>query len=152
MALATRPKPKVQHRKRQALHHHQGKSYLKTYWPYLPMFAVVGAGVLANRSLDQSNGLGSSPGTAVSSQHVVALQSSSRIQNLVGTQSDWILIAALLVTAAALTFFVVSHWYRLQRLISRGESYIIHHPLLEIGTVVLITVGFVLTRSAGLPH
>ena len=48
MALATRPKPSVHHKKRQAQHHRQSKHYLKAYWPYLPMLLIVGSGLLVS--------------------------------------------------------------------------------------------------------
>lgn len=49
MAIKTRQKPKsVQHKKRSGQHHHHGKTYLKTYWPYLPLLAIVSLGFLIN--------------------------------------------------------------------------------------------------------
>ena len=33
-------------KKRHAGHHTQGKHYLKTYWPYLPMLVVGGVGLV----------------------------------------------------------------------------------------------------------
>jgi uncharacterized protein YkwD len=48
MALATRPKPKSHHKKRQAQHHRQSKHYNKAYWPYLPMLFIVGLGLVIN--------------------------------------------------------------------------------------------------------
>lgn len=48
MALASKPKPSVQHRKRQAGHHRHSKDYLKTYWPYLPMLMTVAVGLMIN--------------------------------------------------------------------------------------------------------
>ncbi|HWB39590.1 MAG TPA: CAP domain-containing protein [Candidatus Saccharimonadales bacterium] len=48
MALATRPKPKTHQRKRQAGHHRQNKPYLKTYWPYIPVAAIIGLGMVVN--------------------------------------------------------------------------------------------------------
>jgi hypothetical protein len=49
MAIATKPKPKASHhKKRVAAHHQQTKHYMKSYWPYLPMLAVVGVGLMIN--------------------------------------------------------------------------------------------------------
>jgi hypothetical protein len=59
MALATRPKPKVHHKKRQAGHHRQSKPYLKAYWPYLPMLLVVGLGIAVNSLWSNTHVLGS---------------------------------------------------------------------------------------------
>lgn len=49
MAIATRPKPRgATHKKRVAQHHRQDKHYLKAYWPYLPMLAIIGLGLVLN--------------------------------------------------------------------------------------------------------
>jgi uncharacterized protein YkwD len=54
MAIATKVKPKtVQHKKRVAAHHHQTKHYMKSYWPYLPMVAVIAAGLFINTLLSR---------------------------------------------------------------------------------------------------
>ncbi len=58
MALATRPKPTVHHKKRQAKHHRHSKHYLKSYWPYLPMLLIVGIGLLVNSAWSASSVLG----------------------------------------------------------------------------------------------
>ena len=150
MALATRPKPKVQHRKRAAQHHRQGKLYLKTYWPYLPMLAIVGVGALINRALYTSSLATSSAGAAIGG--AASSDSSSRLQNLMGDQATWIFTAAILITAVAFTVFIATHWLRVRRLVNKGELFVISHPWLEISTVAVFTVGFVLTRSANLPH
>lgn len=52
MAIATKPKPKASHhKKRKAQHHRQSKHYVKSYWPYLPMVAIIGAGLFVNSLL-----------------------------------------------------------------------------------------------------
>lgn len=48
MALATRPKPPTQHRKRTGQHHKHNKHYVKAYWPYLPMLMMVVVGLAIN--------------------------------------------------------------------------------------------------------
>jgi len=150
MALATRPKPKTQHRKRVAKHHHHGKLYLKTYWPYLPMIGIVGVGALVNQALYGSSQFGSSAG-AVIGAHNASLGSSSRLASLFGTQSNSIFLGVLLVSAIAFAVFTVSHFYRLHRLMNKKESFAARRPWLDIATVAVFTVGFILTRS-GLPH
>ena len=58
MALATRPKPKTHHKKRQAQHHRQSKHYKKAYWPYLPMLLIVGLGLVVNSAWSHASVLG----------------------------------------------------------------------------------------------
>lgn len=43
-----RVSPSVAHRKRVGQHHDHNKHYVKTYWPYLPVFAVLLVGIFAN--------------------------------------------------------------------------------------------------------
>lgn len=54
MAIATRPKPTVHHKKAAGKHHRHDKSYLKSYWPYLPILAVVGVGLVINASFNSA--------------------------------------------------------------------------------------------------
>lgn len=58
MALATRPKPKTHHKKRQAQHHRHSKHYVKAYWPYLPMLMIIGLGLFINALWSQAGVLG----------------------------------------------------------------------------------------------
>jgi uncharacterized protein YkwD len=54
MSLTARPKAPTHYKKRQAGHHRQSKSYVKTYWPYLPMAAIIAGGVFVNTLLSSS--------------------------------------------------------------------------------------------------
>src|ERR1700690_4363732 len=103
MAIATRPKPTVSHRKRQALHHRYNKPYLKTYWPYLPMMAILAGGAVINQTW------------AVAA----AAPSTTRLQALSGTNASWLTTAVLLVAALALAFFMIRHTVAFHRLVIR---------------------------------
>ncbi len=48
MALTTRPKRTVHHKKTKGEHHRQGKHYLKAYSPYLPLLLIVIVGLAIN--------------------------------------------------------------------------------------------------------
>ena len=148
MALATRPKPNAHDRKRQAGHHHHGKSYLDTYWPYIPMLAIVAGGALVNNALYRTSTATVSAGAVISG----SAGSPSRLQNLLGNQANWIFLAAIAITGVTFTVFLVSHWYRIHRWMNKKQAYVISHPLLELTAVFVFTVGFIVTRSAGLPH
>jgi uncharacterized protein YkwD len=59
MALATRPKRNTTaHKKRGGKHHRRSDSYLKHYWPYIPMLLIVGLGLIFNTVWSQSAVLG----------------------------------------------------------------------------------------------
>ena len=74
----------------------------------------------------------------------------SRIQLLTGGQAPWSLLAATAIMSAALMAFVLRHGWRLHRLVTRGELFVLHHPILDVIFVLLATVGFVVTRTSGL--
>src|SRR4051812_1251162 len=48
MVLATKPKrpTTVHHKRRQGSHHKKDDRYLKPYWPYIPLLAIVAVGLL----------------------------------------------------------------------------------------------------------
>lgn len=51
MSLTARPRSTSHSKKRQGGHHRHSKSYVKTYWPYLPMAAIISGGVFLNTLL-----------------------------------------------------------------------------------------------------
>lgn len=53
MAIATKPKPRqtIHHRKRVGEHQKRGRNFHNTYWPYLPLVAVVALGMFVNTLL-----------------------------------------------------------------------------------------------------
>src|SRR5690606_34236471 len=58
MAVASRPKRNVHHKRRTGKHHKHSKPYLKTYWPYIPMLLIVGVGFIVNSLWANGNVLG----------------------------------------------------------------------------------------------
>lgn len=50
MVLVAKPKrtSTIHHKKRSGQHHKQSKHYVKPYWPYLPLLAIVGVGIFIN--------------------------------------------------------------------------------------------------------
>jgi len=149
MALATRPKPNVSHKKRQAQHHRHSKHYLRPYWPYLPMLAVVAGGVIVNALWSA----GHLPGVTSGSATLSSLETSgslSRIQALSGSQATGALDVVILISSVAFAAFVFRHSRRLNRLLREGETFMYRYAWVDVATVLVFTVGFVLTRPVGL--
>lgn len=137
MSLTTRPRPKAHHRKRQAMHHKRGKHYMKAYLPYLPMLGIVGLGVLAARLWQPAGGYaGTNP-----------LLATTRLGSLTGSSSSMLYYLALGVTFAAFAVFVLTHWYRVHRLLNRGEMFMAQHPWFDISVVFVATAGVLLVRA-----
>jgi uncharacterized protein YkwD len=80
----------------------------------------------------------------------IQAQNVSRIQLLTGGHATWSLFAVTLLASGALVAFLLRHGLRLQRAVTSGETFIAHHPLLDITIMVLIMAGFVLTRTSGI--
>src|SRR5665213_550577 len=121
MSLATRPRPSTHTRKRQANHHRRSKNYVKTYLPYLPMFAIIIGGVLLNKIWTSSGASAASLGSTT-----------TRLSTVTGSHSSTVLYVVLAITFAAFFILLVTHWYRLQRLLNRGEAFMVHHPLFDV--------------------
>lgn len=138
MAIATRPKPKTYAKKRQAGHHRRSKIYMKPYSPYLPMLAIVGMGVLVNHAWSSSDSALASAGPALAT---------TRLGLVTGNSSNGLFYGVLLATFLAFTVFMLLNWYRVKRVLNRGEAFMVHHPWFDIGLVFVITAGVVLTRA-----
>jgi hypothetical protein len=81
---------------------------------------------------------------------VASAQPVSRVQLLAGSGSAYLLLLVTALTGAAIAALVIRHAIYLKRLLSRSESYIVHHPLLDITIVFIITAGIILTRTVGI--
>lgn len=78
----------------------------------------------------------------------LAAEKVSRIELITGGNS-WVLIAMSAITGAAIAVFVVRHGIRIKKMIHQGESFVSHHPILDILIVLVITAGILLTRTGG---
>lgn len=134
MALATKPKPKSHHRKAQAKHHKRSKQYMKPYWPYLPLFAIVGGGVALNKAWYNPSMW---PGSADNA--------TTRVEALTGSEIS--LAIVIFIAAAACGVFLFRHAYQVQRVINRGEAFIVRHVWFDVALVLLITAGVILSRN-----
>lgn len=67
-----RVSPSVAHRKRTGRHHKQNDHYVKTYWPYIPVFAVLLAGVVLNGFIGRQHHSVLGYSTNISSQVLLA--------------------------------------------------------------------------------
>lgn len=141
MAIATRSKPRVQHKKRAAKHHRRSKHYLKAYHPYLPVVLVLALGALANNVWPNSMTRGAAAGQ----------EGSTRIEILAADKPDIALLAVIAAAALAFTVYLSMNLFRVHRLLNRGEKFVVSHPWLDVILVAVCTAGVLLTRRVGLP-
>lgn len=74
----------------------------------------------------------------------------SRIQLLTNGRAAWSLALTSFIAGAALCLFVLRHGFRIRRLVNSGEAFVAHHPYIDITFVLIITIGYILTRSSGI--
>ena len=74
----------------------------------------------------------------------------SRAETLRTTNVAWNSFAISMITVVALLVFLLRHSLAWHRFLRRGEKFVIHHPLVDIGVVSLVVVGFLLMQTTGL--
>jgi len=142
MALATRPKPNVHHKKRQAGHHRHNQDYVKTYWPFLPVLAIMGTGIAIDRSWTPA---ASSQASLAGSQAEV-LTSATRLQAVTGSSSTWVATAVVVIAVIALVIFLARHTLAFNHMVVKGKHFVTRHPFFDIVAALIFTTGFVLVR------
>ena len=62
------------------------------------------------------------------------------------------LTSTVLAVAAALALIVYRHTRAWHRRLVRGERFLLRHPLLDVTLFSIVTIGLLLTRTAGFIH
>lgn len=75
----------------------------------------------------------------------------SRVQILTG-QDAWITSAVSALAGAAIAVFLVRHGLRFKRLALEGESFMLHHPMLDIAIVFVGTMAVIFAQASGTIH
>jgi uncharacterized protein YkwD len=86
-----------------------------------------------------------------------APQEIAKVQTITGGRTPWALGAVTLGLAAILIFWAAHHTLRLRRwfkdgnkLLHKGERYILHHPLLDTTLFSFTILGLILARTTGI--
>ena len=75
-------------------------------------------------------------------------QDVSRVQAMT-TKMSWTHFAVSMLASVALLALLLRHTIAWHKLWSKGEKFVLKHPLLDILFVLILVAGFVLTRTAG---
>ena len=128
--IKSKPKNVIVKRQIRGPNHKVSHRYAKAYWPYLPVFIILGLGagfgaILPNFRLAGPNNL-------------------SRIQSATNISGRWLedLVIALTVVLAA--WLVIRHFKRLKVLAVKSEELITRHFLFDILLALLISSGVIL--------
>lgn len=73
----------------------------------------------------------------------------SRIQLATNGQATWSTVAAAAIAGAAVAWLLISHGMRLKKLALQGESFVLHHPLLDITIVFAGTMALIFMQASG---
>ncbi|HET7059990.1 MAG TPA: CAP domain-containing protein [Candidatus Saccharimonadales bacterium] len=76
----------------------------------------------------------------------------SRIQLLTNGQATWSSVAVAAIAGAAVALFLLRNGLRLKRLVLEGESFVLHHPMLDITLVFAGTMAFIFAQASGTIH
>lgn len=126
MSLQNKHHPSKIEKKIKAHHHRHSKSYLKTYWPYIPVLVIIGTGLIIHYYWHPSPPSNTSYGLANYSYYDV-LESS--------------------VGIIALTIFMLRHAFAWHKVLIKGEEFVVKHPYLDIILVTIATVGLLLKNN-----
>lgn len=78
-----------------------------------------------------------------------APKSISKVQALTNGTWPWASYLIGFVVGACVMFLVAKHTRMLKKALLEGESFVLHHPLLDATLVALIVVGILITRQIG---
>jgi hypothetical protein len=74
----------------------------------------------------------------------------SRVELINNDAPAWSLMAVVALASSAMTIFVVRHGFRLQRIITRGEHFVLTHVWFDVAVLAMIVIGLLLTRTSGI--
>lgn len=78
-----------------------------------------------------------------------ASTSVKRIELVTSANVAWVQFALSMMVSVAVLVFLLRHSIAWHRVLARGEQFILHHPLIDIGIVVIATLGAVLLQTSG---
>jgi hypothetical protein len=122
---------------------------MNTYWPYIPMLAIVGLGIAANGALDKSSLFSSSTAGFQAASAAIGAQSAlplTRAQVLVGSGQSWIPLVIVGLGVVAGIWLAYSHFRRFRLAFQESERFINNHPVLDIVLMLTVTASAVLSR------
>lgn len=81
-----------------------------------------------------------------------AQQQVPRLQLLAGGQTapSWSMLAISMLIVGAFGFIFIRHSFAWHKVLVRGERFVLHHPLLDVTAITVLTAGLVLSQTSGL--
>lgn len=76
-------------------------------------------------------------------------KSISRIQLVSNGEAAWSLMALLVIITVSFALLIVRHGYAWHKMLNHGERFVLKHPVFDIVVVGILTLGVVLSNTAG---
>jgi hypothetical protein len=76
----------------------------------------------------------------------------ARIQTFNAGAAPWTLFAISTLSALAMVWFLMRHGLFWHRALVKSEAFVVHHKFLDVTFISIATLGFILTRTAGMIH
>lgn len=122
MSLTAKPQLPHAHKKAKGEHHRHSKSYLKTYWPYIPILLIVALGFYLNHIWKVN--------------HPVANLSSYTYYDLLESS----------IALLALALFLLRHAFAWHKVLVKEEQFATKHPILDVLLVIVAVGGLLLSH------
>lgn len=121
--------------------------------PVTVIVAMYGLPLTASVPAPAQNGsdlsVGERPITTQSPVVEPAVRTVSRVQALTGDSAPWLSYVIGFVSGLALTVMLLRHGLALRLLLLKGESFILHHPLVDAGLLAIVVAGVYLGQVTG---
>ncbi len=108
--------------------------------------------VVAEYGTPLAAGEEASPTSVNSARTVLTNQAAavSRLQSLThGKAPSWGIFLVGLIGGCALTYLLIKHMIGLRKLVLKGESFLLHHPLIDAGLLALVFISIFLSQTVG---
>lgn len=73
----------------------------------------------------------------------------TRVQTITNGDAPWAILAVGLISGLAMAFMLVKHAAGIRHFIKNSERFVLHHPLLDIALVSVVTTGSFLSQTTG---
>lgn len=72
-----------------------------------------------------------------------------RLQIITSANVAWTQFALSMLISVAVLIFLLRHSFAWHKFLVRGERFVLHHPMLDIGFIALATLGTILLQTSG---
>jgi len=72
-----------------------------------------------------------------------------RVEVITSANVAWTQFALSMLVSVAILIFLLRHTFAWHKFLVKGEQFVLHHPLLDIGIVALATLGTILLQTSG---